>query len=731
MKHLKLFIFILFFTVAQLGVGQKRVWEKFGDESMALNDAFAASQFYKKALAEDSTDLELSYKYMQALAGYQNFEVALFVANQIRTKIVPEEFPDFTYDLANIHKHLAQYDSAYVLFKTYISGGPSNSKLNQRAKQEVDEFPKLRELLNDTVAVDLYALPGEVNTGASEFATVFLSDTALLFSSLRSNSILEEGKVVRDDDRAGIYRAHLIDSLWEVGEKLLSRNSSLSMANGAFNSDRTKFFFTQCELYSNCKIYQGSIVGDSILNVEVLPPSINVDGGNTTHPFFVEIEGKTLLFYASNQIGGLGGMDLYVSEYRNGWKSGKNLGKTINTVGNELSPFYSIEDSTLYFASDGHYNLGGFDLFESKGTAPKTWSEVVNLGLPINSRLNDLYYTPKGSQNAWLTSSRSGSITEKDAPCCNDVYELHYPAPLEPKDTVSPLFLKLVSQQPVVYFHNDRPNEDSWDTLTAFTYKETYRLYEPRQEEYRKGFSGQYKAMEEQVAKSKVDTFFNDYLRKGWKDLLQFSDELIAALDSGISVQVDLHGFASPLTKSDYNVNLSKRRISSIQNFLVSYRDSVMKPYLLGTATNGASLTYEQTPNGEYKAKPEVSDDYYDVSNSIYNPAAALERKVELKAKLLQWQSIPIWSLNETKKILTVAKEEERVLVYLLNEGEDSVSFTINNDGSNRIIDEENEIHLVKGQVHLLELEVGKLQEVKVFSFQVDEIDFELTISIQ
>ena len=710
---------------------QKRVWEKFGDESMALNDAFAASQFYQKALAADSSDLELWYKYMQSLSGYQNFESALVIAHQIRPEVSKELYPDFTYDLARIYKHLAMYDSANTLFKSYLSERPANLLLEKRAQLEVEQFPKLKELLQDTVEVGIVPIPGAVNTGASEFATAFLNDSVLYFSSLRSKSVLEAGKVISADEKAGIYRAELVDSVWIVKYKLQSDNQGLSMANGSFSKDRSKFFFTQCEIYSNCQIYEGKIKGDSLVQVKRLPAEINAEGAMTTQPFYFEINDQVFLFYVSNQLGGIGGTDLYVSEYRNGWKAGKNLGKGINTVGNELSPFYDGEDSTLYFASDGHYNLGGFDLFAVKGVAPKNWGAAINMGLPINSRLNDLYYTPQNNERAWLTSSRPGSITEKDAPCCNDIYELKYPKASEPVDLFSPITLTMIDQQPVVYFHNDRPNEDSWDTLTPLTYRQTYDLYEPRQQEYRQGFSGQFKGEKSLLAQQSVDTFFNMYLRKGWRDLIQFTEELIAALDSGISVEVELHGFASPLTKSDYNVNLSKRRINSIENFLIAYRDSVLKPYLEGTASNGAKLNYVRTPNGEYKAKTGVSDDYYDVSNSIYNPAAALERKVELRAKLIQWKEVPIWNLEEQEKILTVSQGVETVPIYLLNEGQSVITFQYEGSNSNDPVSEEREVRLEKGQVHLLEVEVRGESKEQVFTMKGDGVAYRLTISIE
>ncbi len=92
------------------------------------------------------------------------------------------------------------------------------------------------------------------------------------------------------------------------------------------------------------------------------------------------------IYFASDREGGYGGKDIWESHYLGGgrWTEPKNLGETINTSGNEMSPFMHWDDQTLYFASDGWPNLGGLDLFISRKSESGTWSTPENLGYPIN-----------------------------------------------------------------------------------------------------------------------------------------------------------------------------------------------------------------------------------------------------------------------------------------------------------------------------------------------------------
>ncbi|MBN2613028.1 MAG: PD40 domain-containing protein [Bacteroidales bacterium] len=106
-------------------------------------------------------------------------------------------------------------------------------------------------------------------------------------------------------------------------------------------------------------------------------------------------DGQTL-YFTSNRNGGFGGLDIYTSKRlgKNNWGEPVNFGQTINSEYNEDSPFLTGDGKTIYFSSQGHYNMGGFDIFYSTLLENGTWSKPLNAGYPINTTGDDLFFVP-------------------------------------------------------------------------------------------------------------------------------------------------------------------------------------------------------------------------------------------------------------------------------------------------------------------------------------------------
>ncbi|MFN7014948.1 MAG: hypothetical protein ACK4ON_11840, partial [Bacteroidia bacterium] len=160
------------------------------------------------------------------------------------------------------------------------------------------------------------------------------------------------------------------------------------------------------------------------------------------------------------------------------------------------------------------------------------------------------------------------------------------------------------------------------------TYKEYIAMIDTYKKEYSKGLSGE--AAED--AQIDIELFFDDYVKKGAKDLQDFSEILLEAMHNGFEIELTIKGYASTLAKSDYNVNLTKRRIASLKNYLREYQNGIFLPYIHNTDSSGTTLTFVDIPFGEYKASALVSDNLNDLKNSVYSRSAALERKIEILA---------------------------------------------------------------------------------------------------
>lgn len=148
--------------------------------------------------------------------------------------------------------------------------------------------------------------------------------------------------------------------------------------------------------------------------IKKLNPNINTEAYETHAS--LSPDGKQL-YIASNRRGGYGGLDIWVSTRtsEDDWGPVRNLGPTINTPFNENTPFVASDGTTLYFSSEGHDNMGGYDIFVSQLSGKGDWSTPINLGYPINTTDDDLFFHPIGDgSTALLTRFDDSSFGETD-----------------------------------------------------------------------------------------------------------------------------------------------------------------------------------------------------------------------------------------------------------------------------------------------------------------------------
>ena len=159
------------------------------------------------------------------------------------------------------------------------------------------------------------------------------------------------------------------------------------------SADGKLLFLSKDDNY-NSDIYVSSFNGKSWSAIVKLNKNINTKYWES-HGFISET-GDQLIF-ASDRPGGFGGLDLYVSRKVNGdWGPAFNLGPEINTQFNEDRPFLINNGKTLFFSSQGHENIGGYDLFRTDLQSNGLWSKPKNLGYPINTPDDNIFFMPTG-----------------------------------------------------------------------------------------------------------------------------------------------------------------------------------------------------------------------------------------------------------------------------------------------------------------------------------------------
>lgn len=176
-----------------------------------------------------------------------------------------------------------------------------------------------------------------------------------------------------------------------------------------------------------------------------------------------------------------------------------------------------------------------------------------------------------------------------------------------------------------LYFDNDEPDRRSTDVVTSKNYIQTNNAYVERKDVFKnkssKGLSGEQKIQ----AEYDMENFFGTKVSPAASTLVRFTDHLLRYLEQGNVAEIIIKGYASPLAQDEYNLSLTKRRISSIENHFISYNGGVFKKFI-----DQGFLKVSEAPYGEKLSNNGVSDNPRDDKNSIYSIPASLERRVEI-----------------------------------------------------------------------------------------------------
>ena len=168
-------------------------------------------------------------------------------------------------------------------------------------------------------------------------------------------------------------------------------------------------------LQPNCDIYVCDNSDDTWSDIKKLSPTVNDPKYWDSQPTIAS-DGLTL-YFASDRPGGYGGIDLYFTKKdpKTGlWSAPQNLGKTVNTKGDEKTPFIHSDSETLYFSSNGHYGFGGYDIFYVRKDNKGQWLEPENIGSPINGSTDDTgFFVSTDTKTGYFFSFNEGKVSGK------------------------------------------------------------------------------------------------------------------------------------------------------------------------------------------------------------------------------------------------------------------------------------------------------------------------------
>ncbi|MDN3673741.1 OmpA family protein [Flavobacterium branchiarum] len=330
-------------------------------------------------------------------------------------------------------KGVMDYDNADKITKEYL-----NKKGDQK---EIDKYVYQKKLLDSlSKNKSLYTVQNiAINTNKSDFGTAFYKDK-VVFTSARDTTNFDK-KLYNWNKQPFLSlfvaeRSAVDGNLFNETIFIPNVMTKYHEATVTFSPDWKTMYYTTNILknnklvvdesrINNFQIIKGTVEDNKLVKSEKV--FFDSDKYSVGHPNLSD-DGR-LLFFASDMPGGYGETDLYVVRIAvdGTMSSPQNLGPTINTIGNDVFPFY--RNGILYFSSDGHYGLGDLDIYESKLLDGLNFSVPRNLGAPINSNKDDFSFIIDSKDNyGYISSNRAQGKGDDDIyyftkgkPICNQL----------------------------------------------------------------------------------------------------------------------------------------------------------------------------------------------------------------------------------------------------------------------------------------------------------------------
>lgn len=753
-------------------------FEEKAREAAEKKDYNAALAYYNALIQDDSARTDLYFKAAELARNAKIYRYAEEYFEKWQNRYKNDANSEFYYKLGLVKKALGKYKEAVGNFRK-IGSGPYLTK----AKYELETCQWAEELVGNPNKIDIYNLGPKVNSVFADFGGVMYQNR-FYYTSVKMPMEKDLNHLEVSDLATRIFSTDTV----QKGEPidLNPTDNKEHAAHYALNADGTRLYYNICEYKDKvftCALYFRDKDISGLWKAPVrLPESVNMPGSTTTQPNIAKEGDKEILYFSSNRLGGKGGMDIwYVTVGENTFSPPVNM-KEVNTSADEITPFYYADGGVLFFSSDGHRGLGGFDVFKYAKDTTGEWTAVQNMGYPLNSSYDDMYYTFNATDGkSYFTSNRlGGTCSRNDGDCvCDDIYAydakinvmlytrlkdgsnlegctlslidkvtgaarvipfdgkgwqfgqllefgkayrvvaskpnftsdtldfttkeyyetitLQKELRLHPNLKMRAYVLDEVSRKPingatitfgevggktletktlsgneftynildfdkkyffrgskatygtdstafttgsvanakfeyvdtiylspftglpvVLYFDNDRPDKSSKTTFTMLSYGETFANYMSKQSEF-----VQNAAKLRKDGSDDIQQFFYDSIQSGYVKLMDFSNLLQNYLNNGNSLEVVMQGFASPLAATDYNANLTSRRISSVLNHFYTFNNGVLQDYM-----QKGRLRIRIEPLGETLAKTGVSDDPKQRALSVYAVDASRERKV-------------------------------------------------------------------------------------------------------
>lgn len=333
--------------------------------------------------------------------------------------------------LANAYQYNYLFDSAIIYFQDFMDNMKSYDirEYRKKTQQKIEECRIGKKLYDNPVKVKISNIKN-INSKYPDYCPVISADESMMiFTSRREGA--SEGMIDKRDGQnyEDIYLAFKILDEWlppkNIGYPL---NTTAHDATVGLSADGQKML-----IYRNGDLYLCELDGEEWTEPEKLPETINTTAVENSACF--SQDGNSIYFIRGRTQDNRSNGDIYITTKSRGkWSRPKKLSPTINTKFDEDGVFLHPDGKTLYFSSKGHETMGGFDIFKTVKQKDGTWSKPVNLGYPINTPDDDVYFVMAANGQTGYYSS-----VKDDALGFTDIYKVSYikdEKPIKVKDSL-------------------------------------------------------------------------------------------------------------------------------------------------------------------------------------------------------------------------------------------------------------------------------------------------------
>ena len=392
------FIILSFSSYAQYDLTDADANFEDGNYEVALKQYLRA---YKKLKTDVKINYRIGYCYLNT--NYDKAKALPYLT--FVDSLKNTSFESLQFDLAQAYFHRHDFEKAIILAKKYLSSKPRKPDELAALDRFMEMCNNAKSLIAKPLNVTFVNLGKNINSPQDDFIPFITEDeTFMVFSSARKYNT-DYQQFIR-----GVYLSSKTNGIWQKAKAASSKiNTDENQEAVGINKDGSLILVHVDRLNAPNEIY---ITEKKKTNYgELTDPGKNINTKFDEAGASISQLGDTM-FFASDRPGGLGGYDIYFSmRLPDGtWGIPFNLGEPVNTENDENYPNITAEGTTLYFSSNGHNSMGGYDVFCSHLIENK-WSEPKNLGYPINDTYDNFNLAlSSNTRYGYISKSETGGL---------------------------------------------------------------------------------------------------------------------------------------------------------------------------------------------------------------------------------------------------------------------------------------------------------------------------------